>query len=351
MIRYAIDNGVNYVDTAYPYHMGNSERVIGKAFQDGYRDKVRIATKLPVPQVQTAADFDTIFSEQLRRLQTDMIDFYLMHGLNSNFWPKVRDLGVLNWAENKMATGQIGYLGFSFHDEYDVFTKIVDDYDNWTLCQLQYNYVDVDSQAGRRGVEYAAHKGMAIVVMEPIRGGLLAKKPPESVAKAWGNTVKKRNLAELALQWVWNQPEISVALSGMSTMQQVMENLTFADRSHPGLLTPHELEIFKRVREKYRALKPIPCTGCNYCQPCPSSVEISRIFNMYNEVIMYDEPLLGYLHYASPAPISLKENQRADKCQECGQCEENCPQHIPVQEWLKKAHEKLMPRDKPSPRP
>src|SRR3990172_5411009 len=185
MIRYGIDHGINYVDTAYPYHNGQSERLVGKALKDGYRQKIRLATKMPVRMVTKAEDFDRFFNEQLERLQTDKIDFYLFHGLRNESWPLVKGLGILPWAEKKMAQGQIGHLGYSFHDEFDVFKGIVNDYDNWTFCQIQYNYMDVNFQAGRRGVELAASKGMGIVVMEPLRGGRLAKTPPAPVAKVW----------------------------------------------------------------------------------------------------------------------------------------------------------------------
>jgi predicted aldo/keto reductase-like oxidoreductase len=342
MIRYAIDNGVNYVDTAYMYHMGNSERIVGKALQDGYRAKTRLATKLPAMIIKSADQFDKIFDEQLGRLQTDRVDFYLMHGLHKETWTKIRDLGVLKWAEGRMAKGQIGHLGFSFHDEFKVFKEIIDYYDNWTFCQIQYNYVDVENQAGRKGVEYAAGKGLGIVVMEPIRGGILAKEPPKPVAKVWGKAAQKRSYPEWALQWVWNQPEISVVLSGMSTMEQVVANITSAGRSGAGTLTTRELSLIKRVRDAYRALSPVPCTGCRYCQPCPNGVLIPDIFQLYNEVIMYDAPQLGYFRYASP--MGLKLDNRADKCKECNKCIELCPQKIEIPKWLKKAHEQMTPK-------
>jgi predicted aldo/keto reductase-like oxidoreductase len=196
--------------------------------KDGYRQKIRLATKLPVREVQTRTDFDRLFNIHFGRLQTDKIDFYLMHGLNGQSWQKICDLGVLEWAEGKMRAGQIGNLGFSFHDEYAAFPKIVDDYDNWTFCQLLYNYMDEENQAGRRGLEYAAGKGLSVVIMEPIRGGILAKTPPPAVQHVWGEVLKKYTPAEWALRWVWNQPEIALALSGMSTMQQVEENLVAA---------------------------------------------------------------------------------------------------------------------------
>ena len=198
MIRYAIDNGINYVDTAYPYHAGNSERIVGRALKDGYREKIKLATKLLARIVQTASDFDRILDEQQERLQTN-IDFYLLHGLNKGNWPKVRDLGILRWAEKAIADGRFDRLGFSFHDSYDVLTEIVDGYDNWVLSQIQYNFIDVDYQAGRKGLRYAASKGLAVVIMEPLRGGGLTQKPAEQVARIWESAAHKRSLAEWSL--------------------------------------------------------------------------------------------------------------------------------------------------------
>jgi len=341
MIRYAIDHGVNYLDTAYMYHMGNSERVVGRALKDGYRDRVKLATKLPAVIIGAAEDFDRIFNEQLERLQIEKIDFYLLHGLFSQSWSKLQELGVLRWAESQMAKGRIEHLGFSFHDEYKVFKEIVDAYDNWTLAQVQYNYMDVDYQAGRRGVEYAANKGLAVVVMEPLRGGKLSKEPPESVARVWESASRKLRPVEWALKWVWNQPEISVALSGMSTMEQVVENVAIAGRSRPGMLTAGELKLIDRVREAYSSLTPIPCTDCKYCMPCPSGVEIPGIFQIYNDALIYDDIPTARFFYG--AGFMLKEEQRADQCIECEECLEKCPQHIPIPDWLKKAHSLLAP--------
>ena len=341
MIRYAIDHGVNYLDTAYMYHAGRSEGIVGQALKDGYRERMKLATKLPARLVESAADFDRFLNEQLERLQTKL-DFYLLHGLNSHSWTKVRDLGVLRWAEGAMADGRFDYLGFSFHDELDVFKEIVDAYDNWTLCQIQYNYMDVDYQAGRRGLEYAASKGLAVVVMEPLRGGRLAKEPPEQIAKVWARAAQRRTPAEWGLLWVWNQPEVSLALSGMSAMEQVVENVAVADGSGPGTLTIDEMVLFEHVREAYHRLGPIPCTSCGYCMPCPNGVEIPTIFQIYNEAIMYDDPQTGRVRYRWTD--ELKEEQRADQCTECGDCVEACPQQIPIPEWLQKAHELLGPK-------
>ena len=342
MIRYSIDNGVNYIDTAYPYHAGHSEVVVGKALQDGYRQKVKLATKMPSWAIRSAADFDRYFDEQLKRLQTDKIDFYLLHGLNKDYWPNLCNLKVFQWAEKAMAGGRIGRLGFSFHDESELFKKIVDSYDNWTFCQIQYNYMDTEFQAGEKGLKYAAGKGLAVVVMEPLRGGGLAKQPPSSIAKIWEGAKHQRQPAEWALLWVWKHPEVSLALSGMSSMEQVKENLATADLSGPSSLTQDEMALVERVKTAFQGLSPIPCTGCGYCLPCSSGVDIPRVFQFYNNGIMYDDLRAARYYYNSP--ISMKPGQRADACIECGECEEVCPQKIPIAEWLKKVHAELGPK-------
>jgi uncharacterized protein len=339
MIRYAIDHGVNYIDSAYLYHMGNSERLLGKALQDGYRNKTRIATKIPPNEVKTADDFDRIFNTQIGRLQTDKIDFYLLHGLNAESWPKIREQGIIPWAEKKITSGKIGYLGFSFHDKFEVLKEIIDYYDNWTFCQVQYNFMDVENQAGRKGVEYAAKKGLGVVVMEPIRGGLLAKEPPDKIKQIWQTSPRQWSRAEWALQWVWNQPEVSVALSGMTTMPQVEENVISADRSKPDQFTKNDLSFIDNVRKAYQGLSPIPCTACGYCQPCPNGVLIPDIFRLYNEAIMYGDMNVGKMRYASP--FGIKPEHRADQCVECGNCEKECPQKVEIIDWLKKVHATL----------
>ena len=345
MIRYAIDHGVNYLDTAYPYHGGESERIVGRALKDGYREKMKLTTKLPARQVESAPDFDRFFDEQCRRLDTKM-DFYLLHGLNRNSWAKVRDLGIINWAEKQIANGRFDHLGFSFHDDFDTFKSIIDSYDNWTLSQIQYNYMDVNFQAGRRGLEYAAGKDLAVVIMEPLRGGRLARKPPQKVAEVWDSAAQQRSPAEWGLLWVWNHPEVSVALSGMSTMEQVVENVAVAGRSGPGILTADEQALYPRVSEAYETSNPIPCTGCEYCMPCPNGVEIPTIFQIYNEASVWDDFRTGRGRYRGPGGLS--EDQRADQCTECGECSDACPQGIPVADWLKKAHEILGPRPEPA---
>jgi hypothetical protein len=343
MIRYAIDHGVNYVDTAYPYHLGRSEPVVGLALQGGYRQKVKLATKMPSWLIQSPNDFDRYLGEQLERLQTDRVDFYLLHGLNKGYWPKLRDLKVFRWAEKAIADGRISYLGFSFHDEFDVFKEIIDAYDNWTFCQIQYNYMDTDYQAGTRGLKYASDKGLAVVVMEPQRGGRLSKEPPPAeVAKIWAEARQKRTPAEWAMLWVWEHPEVSVVLSGMSTMEQVKENVANADHCGPGALTADDLALINRIEKAYRKLGPVPCTGCGYCMPCANGVEIPRILQIYNDAIMYDDLRTARVFYRGPN--GLKEEQRADQCIECAECTEDCPQQLPIAEWLKKVHAALGPK-------
>jgi predicted aldo/keto reductase-like oxidoreductase len=330
MIRYAIDHGVTYVDTAYPYHKGTSEVVVGKALQEGYRERVSLATKMPTWLVTSPDDLDKYFSEQLERLQTDHIDFYLLHALNKERWPSMVDLKVCEWAEHQMEENRITYLGFSFHDNLEVFKEIVDSYD-WTFCQIQYNYMDEHYQAGTEGLKYAASRNLGVVVMEPIRGGQLAADPPRPIQEIWERAPLTRTPADWALQWVWNHPEVSVVLSGMSTMTHVKENVASAEKSGPHTLTDEELRIIAEVRDMYRTLCPIPCTNCSYCLPCPNGVRIPRIFEIYNEAVMYNSPDRARRFYAF-----LKEGERADSCEKCGNCEEVCPQSIEIREWLSK---------------
>ena len=333
MIRYAIDHGVNYLDTAYSYHEKYSEIVVGKALLNGYRQKVKVATKLPSWLVESPDDFDGFLNEQLEKLQTDHVDFYLLHALNTAYWTKLRDWKVIQWAEDAVADGRIRYLGFSFHDEFDVFKDIVDAYDRWTFCQIQYNFMDTEYQAGTKGLQYAAQKGLAVVIMEPLRGGQLTAKIPKSVTELWESAVAKRSPADWALQWVWNHAEVSVLLSGMSTIEQVIENLDSAERSGAGTLSKQELILIDKVREEYRRIAPIACTNCNYCMPCPNGVEIASILEYYNDAIIYDNPSASRFLYRN-----LSQDNRADQCVECFECEEKCPQGIPISERLKEAH-------------
>jgi predicted aldo/keto reductase-like oxidoreductase len=333
MLHDAIDHGVNYVDTAYSYHEGNSERFVGRALQGGYRRKIKLATKAPCWLIQAPEDFDRYLNEQLEKLQTDHIDFYLLHGLRTGRWQQMRDLGAREWAEKAIADGRIGHLGFSFHDEYNVFQQIVDEYDGWTFCQIQYNYMNVENQAGAKGLEYAASKGLAVVIMEPLLGGRLVN-PPESIQQIWDSAEKKHAPADWALQWLWNQPEVSVVLSGMSTVEQVQQNLASADASGVNRLTEKELALIGRVCEKYRELAPIPCTQCGYCLPCPNGVFIPRNLTLYNDGAMYSRPENARSWYG----FWLTDAQKASACIQCCDCETKCPQSIPISQWMPIVH-------------
>jgi uncharacterized protein len=334
-IQFAIDAGVNYVDTAYPYHDGNSERVLGKALGDGYRDKVRVATKLPTWMMESQADFDRILNEQLRRLQTDYVDFYLLHALNRKWWRDIiLERDILSRAEAALRDGRIGHLGFSFHDEAAVFSEILAGYDGWTFCQIQYNYMDTENQAGTAGLREAAARGLAVVVMEPLLGGRLAN-PPAAVREIFDGAPEPRSAADRALQWLWDQPEVSVVLSGMSSFDQVEANLASADRSAPGSLTTSERDLIERARHIYRERTRIPCTKCGYCQPCPNDVNIPANFAIYNDAFLHDDAAGARGWYR----VFLRDGirgRRADACMGCRACEERCPQQIPIADWMRK---------------
>lgn len=332
MVRYAIDHGVNYVDTAYPYHGGNSEAFVGKALKDGYCENVKLATKMPTWLVNSQQDMDKYLEGQLKRLETD-IDFYLLHGLTKERWQKLQKLDVTGWAERKIDEGKFRYVGFSFHDEYDVFKNIIDSYENWALCQIQYNFVDSEYQAGVGGLRYAASKRLAVIVMEPIAGGRLTMKPPKPVQDMWNMAQVRRTQAEWALLWVWNQPEVSVALSGMSAMQQVKENVKTASRSDIGKLTGEELSFIDQIAKEYKKTGFIGCTACRYCSPCPEGVNITEIISLYNEFYirsMSDEVKAKYWEHITP-------ESQAKRCVACGKCEELCPQQLPIRDIIKRA--------------
>ncbi|MBS7656522.1 aldo/keto reductase [Candidatus Bathyarchaeota archaeon] len=337
MMRYAIDHGVNYIDTAYGYHGGKSEVVVGKALMDGYRERVKLATKMPTWAVNSQDDMDRILNEQLTRLQTDHVDIYLLHGLGKERWEKMKNLNVLEWAEKAVADGRIRGLGFSFHDEFEVLKEIIDSYDKWVMCQILYNYIDQDRQAGTRGLKYAASKGLAVVIMEPIGGGTLAVTPPKEIQAIWDEAKTKRSQVEWALQWVWNHPEVTVALSGMSTMQQVVENIKSANRSGPGKLTKQELQIIERVRQKYAEYGFIGCTSCRYCMPCPNGVAIPEIFALFNLHFTKRGDRNAEREVASKYMETVGKEKGVKNCKKCGRCEELCPQHLPIRNLLARA--------------
>lgn len=329
-IRHAVDCGVNYLDTALMYP--GSEHLLGRALADGYRGKVRLATKLPHMLVTSREDMDRMLNLQLKILKTDHIDYYLIHSLMSGEgWRRMKELGVADFLEKARADGRIVNVGFSSHSAVGDFKEIVDDYD-WDFCQIQYNYLDETNQAGTEGLRYAAEKGLGVVVMEPLRGGYLARDPPAQVQAVWDEADVKRTPAEWALRWVWNHPEVTVVLSGMNEEAHIEENIRIAGEGSPNSLTEKELEIVGRAAEAYRKLNKVGCTGCRYCMPCPAGVNIPGCFETYNagetfqSKIVYQLRIGGKMDGAKPAYASL--------CRNCGRCVKACPQHLPIPQHL-----------------
>jgi uncharacterized protein len=342
-VRYAIDHGVNYVDTAWPYHMGQSEPFLGRALADGYREKVKLATKLPSWIVDSRKDMDNFLNAQLEKLQTDHIDYYLVHGLAGELWDKMEALDVIDFLDKARSDGRIINAGFSFHGSADDFKRIVDAYP-WIFCQIQYNFMDEENQAGTEGLKYAASKDLGIIVMEPLLGGNLANRVPPEVEEIWNEASVKRTPAEWALRWVWNHPEVTVVLSGMNEESQVEENLKIANEAYTNSLTETELQLVKKVEQKYRQLVKIGCTGCQYCMPCPSGVNIPECFDSYNNLHMFgnvDGAKFIYAIRMSGAFTDTEPGGFASLCIECGQCMEKCPQSLEIPDLLKAVAEEL----------
>lgn len=328
MIRYAIDHGVTYIDTAYPYHDGMSEILVGKALKDGYREKVTLATKLPLWLVKTREDMDRLLNEQLKKLQTDHIDFYLLHAMSRDRFELVKSLNYKEFLNGAVKDGRIRYPGFSFHDNAETFRAIIDDYD-WKLAQVQMNILDDDSQATVAGMEYAASKGVGLVVMEPLRGGSMAKEPPEVKALYEAFPVK-RSAVEWAFRYLYDMPGVMTILSGMSTKGQVQDNLRIFKKAEPNCMSKEERELIANVKKAYLSRMRTMCTGCRYCQPCPKGVKIPDLFRAYDESLMFDQkgPLL--YHYNE----HLKKKEDPGQCVRCGQCEKACPQHLHIMDML-----------------
>ena len=335
LIHHAIDRGVNYLDTAWGYHGGASEPLVGKAVRNGLREKVFLATKLPPWEVKTLDDCDRVLNEQLRRLETDYLDFYLLHSLTRPSWDAMRDLGVLGFFERALADGRVRHVGFSFHDDIDCFKEIVDGWD-WEFCQIQYNYMDERVQAGTEGLLYADERGLDIAIMEPLRGGTLGEPLPEDLDAVRKDLGVEWSAGQLALRWVLDHPEAAVTLSGMNRMDHLEENMAVAEATEPGSMTDVEKELVGAIRGRYDEKILVDCTACRYCLPCPQGVNIQSTFFLYNDMSMFDvgRARFGYQKMTSP-------DEWASHCVECGICEERCPQHIPIIERLAEAHEAL----------
>jgi len=334
LVRCAIDHGVNYIDTAYTYHEGNSEKLLAKALKDGYRERVKIATKCPVWLVEKYEDFERLLDEQLKKLEADYIDFYLLHSLSESSWEKVEKLGALDFLDKAVASGKIRYPGFSFHDRIDVFKKIIDSYD-WKMCQVQYNILDEHYQAGIEGIKYAASKGIPVVIMEPLRGGSLVNGIAADVKAIWDKADIKRSPVDWCFRWICNHPEVTVVLSGVSTIEQLKEDIEIFETALPNSLTEKELAIIREVQECYKRKIKVGCTGCRYCMPCPSGVQINSTFELYDNAMLFDMLEMNRERYRKEF---IEKGKAADLCVECGNCESACPQHISIIEKLKEAH-------------
>jgi predicted aldo/keto reductase-like oxidoreductase len=336
MLHYAIDHGVNYVDTAYPYHgvthgaPGMSEPFVGEALRGGYREQVLLATKSPSWLVESRAHMDSLLNGQLERLQTDHIDCYLVHGLTAGSWNRLLPLGVLDFLDSALADGRIRYAGFSFHDDAPAFAPIVDAYD-WAFCQIQYNYMDVAYQAGQAGLRYAAERGLGVVVMEPLRGGRLADRIPPAVQAVWETAPIPRTPVEWALRYVWDDPGVSLLLSGMSAMDHVITNVALAEEGLACSLSANERELIERAARVYRSMTKADCTGCRYCMPCPSGVDIPDVLAHLNDAGLYGDV------QGEREVYLLRGVGKASNCTRCGQCEEVCPQHIEIMDMLEEA--------------
>jgi predicted aldo/keto reductase-like oxidoreductase len=334
MVRDAIEKGVNYFDTAYIYHGGKSESFLGSALSGGYRERVKIATKLPPFMVNKLDNAKKIFATQLSRLKTDYIDYYLLHMLTDKpSYDRLASLGVMEWLEGLKAAGTIKNIGFSFHGGKADFEKIVKAYP-WDFCQIQYNYMDENNQATKSGLKLAASLGIPVIVMEPLRGGKLVNNLPSVVTKTFNSYDPDRSPAEWALKWVWNHPEVTVLLSGMSTEEQIADNIRIASETKADSLSKEELDIFEKVKTVMREKTKIPCTACGYCMPCPAGVDIPGCFSVYNDKYLLNDKSMRWKYLQTLGALS-KKPANASQCKDCGKCETHCPQNIAIRSQLK----------------
>ena len=337
-IMTAYQAGVNYYDTAYIYP--GSEAALGEIFEkNNIREKVYIATKLPHYLIKSVADMDKLFAEELRRLRTDYVDYYLMHMLTDmDTWNRLKSLGIEEWITQKKASGAIRQIGFSYHGNSEMFCNLVDAYD-WDFCQIQYNYMDEHSQAGRRGLYHAHAKGIPVIIMEPLRGGKLVNRLPDAAKKIFEEYKIKRTPAQWAFRWLWNQPEVTVVLSGMNSDEMVRDNIQTASTVEVGELGEDEEQMLKQVVAAINAKMKVGCTGCGYCMPCPKGVDIPGTFAAYNR--RYAEgKFWSFVDYVMCTTLR-KNSTAASNCVGCGKCEKHCPQHIEIRKNLKDAQKEL----------
>lgn len=335
LIRHAIDSGINYIDTAYPYHGGKSESLVGEALKDGYREKVTLVTKMPSWLINNYSDFDKYLDEQLANLQTDVIDVYLLHTLNTGFWQNLKKHKVFDFLEEAKRKGKIKNIGFSFHDEKSVFDDIIRAYD-WDVCMIQLNYMDENHQATLDGLKLAGELEIPTIIMEPLKGGLLVN-PPASIQDIWDESLVKRDPIHWSFKWIANRPEVVTILSGMGSKEQIDQNISYVNDLEVNSLTNQEIDLYKRVKESYDSRIKVSCTDCKYCVPCPVGVNIPGNFKLINDVFIYENVDSSRRIYNN----FYKDEAKASNCISCKVCETKCPQSIVISEELKKVHEIL----------
>ena len=334
IIRSAIDAGVNYVDTAFGYHNGQSEGLVGKALKDGYREKVLLADKMPIWLAKDEEHMKEMFQTQLERLDTDYIDMYLVHSVNKPNWKRIKKLNLMPFLEEMKAAGKIKHIGFSFHDSYELFEEVLDSYP-WEFCQIQLNYMDKDIQAGVKGLKLAAEKGLSVIIMEPLKGGKLTTGIPPTVQELWDNAPVKRTPAEWGFKWLANMPEVTLILSGMSSREQLQQNIATVSAADLNVLSDEERELIDKVSDEYNRLIKYSCTGCEYCLPCPQKLKIPDLIDTLNEWNIYGQNPATKMEYVEWVP----EGRHASDCISCKACEKKCPQGLPIAQIMKETSE------------
>ena len=334
IIRSAIDAGINYVDTAFGYHNGKSEGLVGKALKDGYREKVLLADKMPIWLAKDEEHMKEMFQTQLERLDTDYIDMYLVHSVNKPNWKRIKKLNLMPFLEEMKAAGKIKHIGFSFHDSYELFEEVLDSYP-WEFCQIQLNYMDKDIQAGVKGLKLAAEKGLSVIIMEPLKGGKLTTGIPPTVQELWNNAPVKRTPAEWGFKWLANMPEVTLILSGMSSREQLQQNIATVSAADLNVLSDEERELIDKVSDEYNRLIKYSCTGCEYCLPCPQKLKIPDLIDTLNEWNIYGQNPATKMEYIEWVP----EGRHASDCISCKACEKKCPQGLPIAQIMKETSE------------
>ena len=334
IIRSAIDAGINYVDTAFGYHNGKSEGLVGKALRDGYREKVLLADKMPIWLAKDEEHMKEMFQTQLERLDTDYIDMYLVHSVNKPNWKRIKKLNLMPFLEEMKAAGKIKHIGFSFHDSYELFEEVLDSYP-WEFCQIQLNYMDKDLQAGVKGLKLAAEKGLSVIIMEPLKGGKLTTGIPPTVQELWNNAPVKRTPAEWGFKWLANMPEVTLILSGMSSREQLQQNIATISAADLNVLSDEERELIDKVSDEYNRLIKYSCTGCEYCLPCPQKLKIPDLIDTLNEWNIYGQNPATKMEYIEWVP----EGRHASDCISCKACEKKCPQGLPIAQIMKETSE------------